>query len=192
MKNLICLFVLPLLLASCAENPVPKPKGYFRIDLPEKDYRRVSPDCPFSFEIPAYSRIQMRSDRPETCWFNLDFPKNKAQVHFTYKPIENNLKTMLDESHHLSYEHHVKAQDINTRVVVRDTSCVFGLVYYLEGDVASPVQFYLTDSTQHFLRGSLYFNVRMNSDSLQPVISYISEDIDHLISTLSWSSNRCQ
>jgi gliding motility-associated lipoprotein GldD len=179
--GLFCVFLC--LISSCTDEPVPKPRAYFRIEMPEKDYRRIEPDCPFSFEIPAYSQFQYRK---EYCWFNLNFPLNKAQVHFTYKPLENNLRQLLEESHQMSYEHHVKASDIQTELVLREEKRVFGLIYHLTGDVASPVQFYLTDSTNHFLRGSLYFNSHINRDSLDPVISNISEDIDHLVRTLEW------
>jgi len=183
------LFVL--ITTACGEKPVPRPKAYFRIDLPEQQYKAVSSNCPFSFESPTTSPIAWRQNEMQKCWFNLHYPDHKAQIHFTYKPIESNLRQLLDESHQLSYEHHVKANDIVSKVIINDTACVYGLVYQLEGDVASPLQFYLTDSTNHFMRGSLYFNTRTNSDSLQPVVDFITQDVEHLISTLRWHPSRC-
>lgn len=192
MKKLISFSLIVFFAATgCNEDYVPRPKGHFRIDLPDKSYHPIDNDCPFHFEIPDYSVFQMRKGHQQDCWFNLNFPENRAQIHFTYKPVENNLRQLLDESHHLSYEHHVKANDIVSEVVRNDSACVYGLIYHLTGEVASPLQFYLTDSTRHFLRGSLYFNVVVNGDSLQPVVDFIERDIDHLVKSMQWKPSTC-
>jgi gliding motility-associated lipoprotein GldD len=191
MRILVLIIILTLILTGCKENPVPKPRGYFRIDLPEKAYKNQITDCPFQFDIPSYSAYQKRADKDDECWFNLNFPKYRAQVHFTYKPINGNLRQLLEESHSMSFEHHVKANDIKRSVIQIDSTCVYGLVYRLEGDVASSVQLYLTDSVNHFLRGSLYFKVKTNSDSLAPVIQFIAEDLVVLANTLRWKKSAC-
>lgn len=192
MKALCYLLFFSILLSACGDKPVPRPKAYFRIDFPEKSYETINSDCPFTFEKPVYSAIQWRQNPNERCWFTMHFPRFRAQLHFTYKPVEENLPQLLDESHHLSYEHHIKANDIITKTVIRDSSCVYGLSYRLLGDVASPLQFYLTDSANHFLRGSLYFDAAVNSDSLQPVVEFISADVDRLIETMQWSDSKCE
>lgn len=186
------LFVFALVAVGCEADFKPKPKGHFRIDFPQKTYHTIETDCPFDFEIPDYSRFQPRKNHMEECWFNIDFPKNKAKLHFTYKKVDGNLRQLLDESHHLSYEHHVKANDIITNQVSIDSTCMYGLVYHLTGDVASPLQFYLTDSTTHFIRGSLYFNTVVNSDSIAPVVDFIVEDVTHLIATMRWRKSACR
>lgn len=192
MKVLCYLLFISILLSACGDKPVPRPKAYFRIDFPEKSYEPVESECPFVFEKPVYSALQWRQNPEERCWFTMHLPRFRAQLHFTYKPVEGNLRQLLEESHHLSYEHHIKANDIITKTVIRDSSCVYGLSYQLLGDVASPVQFYLTDSTNHFLRGSLYFNAAVNSDSLQPVVDFISADVDRLIETMQWRESKCE
>lgn len=191
MRTMMTFLLLGVMVASCNEKPVPRPKAFFRIDLPESTYKTIQSDCPFEFEMNQRAFTIWREQPNQKCWFTLHYPENDAQIHFTYKTVESNLKQLLDESHQLSYEHHVKANDIISEVIIHDSTCVFGLVYHLEGDVASPIQFYLTDSTNHFMRGSLYFNTRMNSDSLQPVIAYLTNDIDQMISTFNWKSSRC-
>lgn len=191
MKSIVAILLLGVMISACGEKPVPRPKAYFRIDLPEPVYTPIQTDCPFGFEMAQHTYAIWRDQPNQKCWFTMHYPDNGAQIHFTYKPVASDLKQLLDESHQLSYEHHVKANDIVSEVIINDSTCVYGLVYHLEGDVASPLQFYLTDSTQHFLRGSLYFNTRLNSDSLQPVIDYITNDVNHLISTLQWESSRC-
>jgi gliding motility-associated lipoprotein GldD len=191
MKRLILIIILTSFFAGCKENPVPKPRGYFRIDLPEKTYRNQITDCPFQFEIPGYSNYEKRTDKNDECWFNLNFPKYRAQVHFTYKPVNDNLRQLLEESHSMSFEHHVKANDIKRSAIQIDSTCVYGLVFRLDGDVASSIQLYLTDSVNHFLRGSLYFNVKTNSDSLAPVVEFIAEDMINMANTLRWNNSAC-
>lgn len=191
MKRIVFIIILTSIFTSCEDSPVPKPRGYFRIDLPEKNYQNQVTDCSFQFEIPNYSVYEKRADKNDECWFNLNFPKFRAQVHFTYKPVAGNLRQLLEESHTMSFEHHVKANDIKRSAIQIDSTCVYGLVYRLEGDVASSVQLYLTDSVNHFLRGSLYFNVATNSDSLSPVIEFIAEDLIVLANSLRWDKSAC-
>lgn len=191
MKILGTILLIIIFISGCSEDPVPRPKAYFRIDLPEKEYNVVDIKCPFVIEIPTYSQFELRADKLESCWFNLNFPDNKAKIHFTYKPVEDDLRNLLEESHQLSYEHHVKANDIITSLVSNDSNCVYGLVYHLTGDVASPLQFYVTDSVNHFLRGSLYFNAHVNSDSLEPVVDFIARDVEYLVETLQWRQSAC-
>ena len=74
------------------------------------------------------------------------------------------------------------------QIAIRDPKRnMYGLVYEINGmGAASPYQFYLTDSIHHFMRGSLYFDVVPNNDSLAPVISYVKTDIQHLFETINW------
>lgn len=191
MKKLFLIMILTIAFVGCKENPVPKPRGYFRIDLPEKSYKNQVTDCPFQFDIPVYSGYEKRIDKNEECWFNINFPEHRAQFHFTYKSVNNNIRQLIEESHSMSFEHHVKANDIKRSVIQIDSTCVYGLVFRLEGDVASPIQLYLTDSVNHFLRGSLYFNVKTNSDSLAPVVEFIAEDMIHMANTMRWKNSIC-
>lgn len=181
------LALLPFLIA-CGEEPTPKPFGYMRIDLPEKSYEIKQFHCPFSFEIPDYARLEMnRPGSDHECWFNIGLPRFDAKIHFTYKEVnDSNLRGLLEESHTLTYEHQVKANAINAMSVNREDARVFGTVYRLKGDVASPVQLYITDSTDHFLRGSLYFRARPNADSIAPVEDFIAEDINRFVESFSW------
>jgi len=66
------------------------------------------------------------------------------------------------------------------------TQNVHGAFFKVEGNVATASQFFLTDSTKNFLRGALYFNATPNQDSLQPVNSFLVEDMRHLINTFRW------
>ena len=168
----------------------PKPKGYYRIDFPEKKYVLYDSTCPYSFEIPNYSFID--NDKhlgADPCWLNINFPKFNAQIHLSYKIVTNNLDTILDQSRDFAIKHQIKATGLDETVIIRDGAHVYGLVYDISGNTASNIQFYLTDSTHHFMRGALYFNAVPNIDSQKVVVDFIRKDIEHLITTFKWKNS---
>lgn len=196
-NGLILLIVLiaPFILISCSDDEdetyIPKPKGYFRIDFPEKKYKLYDSICPYKFEIPVYSFIdQDKHLGAEPCWLNVNYPKFNAQLHLSYKVVNNNLKTYLDDSRDFAIKHQIKATGLDETVIIRDSSEVYGLVYDISGNTASNIQFYLTDSTKHFLRGALYFNSIPNVDSLKIVVDFLRKDIIQMIKTFEWKDTQ--
>lgn len=193
-KNITIILVFAMLFigASCnkTNKTTPKPRGFFRIDLPEKTYQQLDIDCPYTFEYPDYSRIIKdpgQSGNP--CFINVNTPKFKGNIHLSYKNIEGSVKSYIEDSRELAYKHTVKAEAIKEEIYSAPNREVYGVLYKLEGNVASPMQFFMTDSTRHFLRGSLYFRMEPNKDSLAPVIDFIEKDIRHLIETLQWKNS---
>ena len=188
MKNIFFTIIISTLIFSCGGDAfTPKPKGYFRIDLPKKEYVPIDKDCPFNFEIPNYSSLQPDANRPDKpCWFDLNFTDLNASIYFSYIPIEDNLNEKLEDSRTLAFKHTVKAFDIEQQVISFPDKKVYGLVYEIEGNAASSYQFHLTDSANHFIRGSLYFNHIPNQDSIQPVLEFVKEDITHIFETFEW------
>lgn len=180
--------LLSMLMSSCSDVPQPKPRGYFRIALPEKQYVSLDTMSYYSFEYPVYSTITPDFHSiEEKDWINIEFPSFKGTIHISYKKVENNLSDYIEDSYQMITKHITKATGIRDSVVLDADRDVYGLMYFLEGEgVASPLQFYLTDSVSHFLRGSLYFNVYPNNDSLRPVIDFITNDARHLVNTLNW------
>lgn len=183
-------FLLPALLffSACGEDEsIPRPSGYFRIDLPEHTYTKYEADCPFSFEIPEYSTMTpAAAEVNQPCWLNLVFPKLKATLHLSYRKIEGNLSNLTEDSRNMAYKHTVKSSGIAETLYEDPQNRVFGLLYEINGNAASPLQFHATDSTAHFLRGSLYFNSAPNADSLLPVSNFLKEDVRQLITSLRW------
>lgn len=181
-------FSLILLLGSCNDNYVPKPRGFFRIDLPERDYRILDSIYPYVFEYPVYAIINNDQHSPDQpYWINVDFPKFKASVHLSYKAVDNNLAEYTEDAHSLVMKHIPKASAIEEIRIDNPEQNIHGLVYNIKGSgAASPYQFYITDSSNHFLRGALYFNTLPNNDSLAPVIEFLKEDIMHLLETSRW------
>ena len=179
--------LLLLMMASCKQNYTPKPTGYLKIDYPEKSYRLYSDQEFYQFEIPEYALIEIDSGpRAEKGWINVSVPRLNAKIHMSYKPVDDQLNAYITDSRELVYKHTVKAYGIEETPFIHRDQMRFGIIYDLKGDVASAVQFFVTDSTHHFLRGSLYFNCRPNRDSLSPVIEFLREDIIHMIETTQW------
>lgn len=187
--NCTLLIINCTLFTSCDNKQYqPKPKGYFRIDFPEKEYVRLDTMKHYTFEYPVYSKITPDYLSPqEKEWVNVEFPSHKGTIHISYKAVNDNLDIYLEDSYTMMSKHMSRAMGIRDSIIINPERDVYGLVYFLEGEgVASSLQFYLTDSIKHFLRGSLYFNVKTNNDSLAPVIDFITDDARHLIETLEW------
>lgn len=166
-------------------NRVPKPNGYFRIDLPNPRYLQIPDDYPYRFEVSQLARIQKKQ---EITWMNLVYPSLNASIHITYRTIESNFAELVEESRDLAFVHAEKADGIAERVFTNDQKNVYALLYEIEGNTASNLQFVATDSTRHFLRGALYFNSEPNFDSIQPVLAFFQKDIAHLIESLEWNA----
>jgi len=180
----------------CRKGYVPKPVGYFRIDLPARGYVvfdnniEKKPDLPFSFEYPVYGKLSYgEENKKETGWLNIEFPFYKAKIYLTYKNINNNFEGLMEQTYKMNVKNHIsKADAIKEQVISNQGKKVFGILYDLKGNTASAVQFYVTDSLKHYLRGSLYFATEPDADSLKPVIDFFRGDIIHLIETLKWQN----
>lgn len=187
--------ILFVLLFGCNEKYTPKPREYFRIDFPEKSYHQLQPGFPYQFDIPDYSEIVADYDNPnQPNWINISVPANKAEVHISYYNLTNQksssrvlLNKFMEDSRTLAYKHSIKADAIQEQVFMNPAKNVYGLIYKIGGNAASPMQFFLTDSTNHFLRGALYIREVPNIDSLKPIIDFLEPDIIRLIETTTWN-----
>jgi gliding motility-associated lipoprotein GldD len=181
------LIIFSMFPMACQNSPTPKPRGFPRVEFAAKEYRVFDSLCPYRFEHPVYSRVIPDTDKiSEPCWINIEFPDFDGMIHISYKNVENNLYDFIEDSRSLTYKHSIKADAIRETVYTDPEMQVHGVLYDIKGNTASSLQFYLTDSLRHFLRGSLYFNVEPNKDSLAPVIAYFKEDIVHLMETFEW------
>ncbi|MCQ2974191.1 MAG: gliding motility lipoprotein GldD [Bacteroidales bacterium] len=173
----------------CTPQSTPKPREYFRITFPEKKYSIYNDNMPYSFEIPQYCHIEKEQNHEnELYWNNIVFDDMNAKIHLSYKKVDHNIDTLIEDAHTLAYKHTIKADAIEKVAYENDSLKVYGLLYNIKGNVASPIQFFVTDSTKNFLRGSLYFNYAPNIDSLAPAIDFVAEDITHLIETIQWNN----
>lgn len=188
-KHLV--FVLTFLLCfSCGEDPVPKPKGFLRLDYPQPEYKETDVDLPFTFEKNTLAervrKIEMDS-KSVSYGLNIDYPSLKGTIYLTYiKVTEDNLIPLIRDSQNLTQEHTQKADVIEGDFYENKDHQVYGMFYEVGGNAASPSQFYVTDSINHFLNGSLYFYTRPNYDSILPAADYLKKDIKHIMETLRW------
>lgn len=179
-----------VLLASCGqknENIAPKPKGYFRIDMPEQAYQTLDTTLPFTMEISKYAEAVITPKDSGKIWIDLTYPQFAAEIKMTYFPVHNNMRERVVQEREMVEFHYVKADDVEYSIINDPESGMFGQIYDIMGaDVATPFQFWVSDSSRHFLRGSLYFNFPPNNDSIQPVIDYLRADLLQLVNTLQW------
>jgi len=176
------LFGLLFIFNSCRKEYTPRPRGYFRISFPAKSYKSLQMPVPYNFQIPVYSFPGSDSlNLKQLDWVTIEVPANHAQIHLSYKTINKNLGEYIEESRSLAYKHSQKASSIEEQTFMNPSKKVFGTIYNIKGNAASPMQFYLTDSITHFLRGSLYIKEIPNIDSLQPVIEFLNQDVMRLI-----------
>jgi gliding motility-associated lipoprotein GldD len=176
------------LLFSCRQSYTPKPEGYFRVDFPEHRYQRYDSTCNFNFDYPVYAYLERdKTHMSEPCWFNLVYAPFDARLHLSYKSIQDieHFYILLKDSREMAYKHTVKADAIQEDFIFTDKG-VSGKMYQLSGSTATAVQFFVTDSIEHYLRGSLYFNCRINRDSLDPIIDFLEVDIKHMINSFEW------
>lgn len=191
--ELSAVIMLLLALCSCRDVAVPRPRGHFRIDFPDKEYLSsesltIKEKIPFIVEYPVYGQLTSDSEQTgEPGWYNIEFPAYRAKIYLTYRDVNNDLAGLIEQTYTMNVKNHIsKADAINEQIISNRENKVYGILYDLKGNTASAVQFYVTDSIKHYLRGSLYFAAEPDADSLAPVIDFFREDIIHLIETLSW------
>lgn len=179
-----CFFLIlgVVLFNSCSTDVLPKPKAQLRLEYVEPTYQKVLTGCPFTIETSQESIIEFESN----CWARISYPSLNASIHLTYRPVQQNLSTVLQELEKLTYEHAVKADAINAQPYENAFKKVYGKIINVEGDVASNLQFHATDSLNNVLFGALYFNVKPNYDSLLPAINYIEKDVRNLMESIEW------
>lgn len=167
----------------------PKPRGFFRISFPEKTYQEAKTGCPFTMDIPSYSVL--RDDLTagaQPCWKNLDFPDYNARLHISYFKISPQapFSALTEDARTFAFKHTAKASAIDQRRISRPEDAVYGLTYYIKGNTASNLQFFVSDSTKHYLRAALYFNEKPNMDSIAPVLEFIQADVERMVHTITW------
>ncbi|MFT7441651.1 MAG: gliding motility-associated lipoprotein GldD [Maribacter sp.] len=178
----ILFILISLIFISCNTNILPKPKAYLSLEYPKKKYTKLSLERPYSFEV--LKNTILVDDKNN--WLKINYPNLKASIDITYRPVENNLNELLAEAEKLVFKHAVKAEQIIPKDFINPKRRVFGSLYEITGNAASHLQFHVTDSTNNFIKGSLYFYVKPNYDSILPAVSYIKKDILRLIETLEW------
>jgi gliding motility-associated lipoprotein GldD len=188
-NGLLVLVLMALMLSSCQQDYLPKPLGYNRLVLPEPAYHALPDTLPYTFEFSNHAKLLSDTSWiSERFWIEIYYPEIKANIHVTYKKIFNNeqlLKEFMNDAYVLTAKHQIKAYAIDESIV-KTPSGKTAVIAELDGEVPSQMQFTITDSAQNFLRGALYFDTKVNNDSLRPAIEYVKKDIIHMINTFDW------
>jgi gliding motility-associated lipoprotein GldD len=186
-KSLYLLIFLFLALSACNRATMPKPYGYFRIDIPDTAYTYTQlPGFPYAFRLSDYAYIELREQNDDKYWIDIQYPTLNATIHCSYKPVNNNLRNLSRDAQEFLYSHSTVASAIPMQEYADDERGVYGLYYELKGNTATPIQFYLTDSTEHFFRGSVYCNTIPNQDSLVPVYEFLRKDARVIMESFIW------
>ena len=170
-----------LFLFACSSDYTPKPRAYFKIDLPKKEYKSYIGNS-FLFEHPIYSKIEIQKN---IRFIDVNFYRFYGKLHTTFVKIDNDLLEHIEQSRSLAYKHNNQADVISEQIYIDEKNNVYGMLYDYEGVTATSVQFYLTDSVENFFRGSFYFNTEIN-DSITPVNNFVKSDIRNLIESFRW------
>ena len=197
MRKLVLPVFIILLFAACSGNHdySPKPRGYYRIVFPEKEYRPYTGTAPFSFLYPKYAVIDTDSTSRKSTklinmksLLNMNFTQFNGTLHLSYESIASKkvFNELIEDAHSFAFKHTIKATSIDQGIIRYPDHNVYGIYYTIEGNAASSVQFFLTDSTKNYLRGALYFNNEPKLDSIQPVLTFVKKDVDLMIKSFRW------
>ena len=177
-------------LVACGRVTTPKPYGYYRIETPDTSYVSFAsqfPNYPYDFALSANAVVKTRPEEPY--WINIWYPSLDATVHCSYKPVQRNLRELTNDALEFVYRNASFASSIPEREYAHPEAKVYGVLFDLEGNTASSCQFFITDSTHHFFRASVYCNCQPNADSLAPVYEYLRQDVIKMVETFEWKRN---
>jgi gliding motility-associated lipoprotein GldD len=189
-----------ILVISCTEEriPIPKPRLFPKVTYPERNYLSFDKNyCAFTFDYPDYmvfeqDTLLVNQSTKHACWFTMNIPILNGTVHFTYTDISGDsadykLFRVIEDSYTLSEKHNQKATGRVINPYLNRKKKTFGITYSVGGNVASPYHFVLTDSLEHAVWSSLYFNSKPNADSMAPILAFVKEDLEKMIETFEWN-----
>jgi len=183
--RLLFLLLFCVFLVSCGDEVVVKPSAKLRLEYPKSTYKRIQNDCPYTFLKNENAQLIKK----RSCGLNIRYPRMRATIYLTYQKIKNNnLDSLLYDAQKLTYDHTIKAQTILEQPLVNSINKAYGMLYLIDGNAATQSQFYLTDSINHFITGSVYFEAKPNFDSIYPAVIYLREDVRSLMESIEWKN----
>lgn len=196
MRLFLISFVVLLLACNSEQSFLPKPRIYPKVIYPERSYSEyINNECPFVMNVPDYmvyleDTLKNKNEAKFKCWFDLHSTELNSSIHFSYVDFKSRSEfdQLVADAFEMVDKHNIKASYRDEIKISFPEKRLYGLLFEIDGPVASPLQFFLTDSTQHFLRGSLYFKDEVNRDSLEPVYEFIKQDFQPMFETFRWTN----
>lgn len=185
MRKAFAVILFTLTIWGCQENHKPKPKGQLALNFPAPEYGEIETNCPYSFKVNKITTLKPAKSK-EPCMFNIEYPTMDGTIYITYEPVKDNLDKLLKDAQQLPLKHTIKADEIIGDEYTNPNHRAFGMLYSVTGNAASQAQFYLTDSTEHFITGSIYFRREPNYDSIYPAAEYLKSDMKKIMESLEW------
>lgn len=185
-RPILLLLTVVAALVSCSKPGVPRPYGYYRITCPDTAYHSLH-NGPYRFDLSDNAEAKDHPEPGSSYWLDLYYPALDATIYCSYEPVHNNLPSLTADALEFVYKHAGQATSIPEREFVNEDKHVYGLFFTLKGNTASPYQFFVTDSTHHFFRASVYCNCRPNADSLQPIFDYLEKDMQRMVESMEWT-----
>lgn len=187
MRKIVFIGIMGIMCMACNKVSIPKPYGYYRITVPDTAYvpfEQQYPAYPYTFDLSANAVV--RPQKAEPYWINIYYPSLDATIHCSYKPVRKNLRDLTNDALDFVYRNASFATSIPEREYSHPEANVHGVLFDLEGNTASSCQFFVTDSTRHFFRASVYCNCPPNADSLAPVYNYLRTDVIRMVESFEW------
>lgn len=182
-KNILLLVSSAAVFTSCnTKESKPKPDSFLSLEYANPVYKPFSETCAFTFDKNENSSVEQEPN----CAFKIDYPKMKASIYMNYRPINGDLNALLKDAQKLTYNHTIKADEIIEQPFLNPENKVYGMFYEVEGNAATNVQFYATDSVKNFVVGTLYFYAKPNYDSILPAASYVKDDMRRIMESIKW------
>ena len=182
MVKIIVAFLSLTFLYSCKSDVLPKPSSQLRLDYSDPKYQAFEQKTPYNFQVNQQSEVKSKGNGN----YEIHYPKMKATLYLSYKPVAGNIDQLLRDAQKLTYEHVVKADDISEQPFINKDIKVYGMFYDVNGNAATNAQFYVTDSSKHFVNCSVYFYAKPNFDSILPAVDYLKKDMRHAMETFKW------
>lgn len=187
LRNRIAIVIVVCIgLTGCGTRGVPRPYGYYRITPPDTGYVAYQ-NGPYGFDLSVNAVVKDHPEPGSNYWIDVYYPALDATVYCSYEPVrKNNLPVLTADALEFVYKHAGQAAAIPEKEFANPDARVYGVYFTLAGNTASPYQFFLTDSTRHFFRASVYCNCRPNADSLAPVFAYLEGDVMRMVESFHW------
>jgi len=193
--HIVVVFFVVILFAACNSNFTPKEKGYPTVTFPAKKYQLFNQTpYPYSFEYPVYATVNNKvdyfgKDMKNDGWLNIFFPNYNATLYISYNHIPASkphlIDTLMRDAYQFVNNHNNMASFIDDSAFTTDHD-IKGVFFHIGGNVATTYQFFLTDSTTHFVRAALYYETVPNADSLAPINSFLLKDLEHMVHSFRW------